>query len=48
MSEESNNKLNILKYNHGEKAINIASSINAEIVSLIENTNGCNNNPQKS
>ena len=35
-------------YNHGEKAIKIAFNVNADIESLIEKTNGCNNNPQKS
>ena len=43
---EKNNK--ILKYNHGEKSMKVPFIIYADLESLLEKINTCNNNPEKS
>ena len=43
---EKNNKL--LKHNHGENSMKVPFNIYAELDSLLEKTNTCHNNPEKS
>ena len=38
----------ILKYNHGEKSMKVPFIIYADLESLLEKTNTCHNNPEKS
>ena len=38
----------ILKYNHGEKSMKVPFIIYADLESLLEKINTCNNNPKKS
>ena len=38
----------ILKYNHGEKSMNVSFIIYADLESLLEKMNTCHNNPKKS
>ena len=45
MPEEDNK---MLKYNHGEKSMNVSFIIYADLKSLLENTNSCHNIPEKS
>ena len=45
MSEEY---IKILKYNHGEKYMKLPFTIFAELDSLLEKMNPCQNNPEKS
>ena len=45
MPEEDNK---ILKYNHGEKSMNVPFIIYADLKSLLEKTNSCHNIPEKS
>ena len=44
MSEEDNK---ILKYNQGEKSMNVLLTIYTDLESLLENINTCHNNPKK-
>ena len=45
MPEEYNK---ILKYNQGEKSMKVSFVIYADLMSLLEKMNTCNNNPEKS
>ena len=45
MPEEHNK---ILKYNQGEKSMKVSFVIYADLMSLLEKMNTCNNNPEKS
>ena len=38
----------ILKYNHGEKSMKIPFVIYTDLESLLERTDTCHNNPEKS
>ena len=43
---KENNK--VLKYNHGEKSMEVPFIIYADLECLLEKMNTCHNNPQKS
>ena len=45
---EMSKEKSILKYNHGEKSMNIRFIICADMESLLVKVNTCNNNPEKS
>ena len=38
----------ILKYNHGEKSLNVPFMIYADLECLLEKMHSCQNNPEKS
>ena len=46
--EMPNKDNKILEYNHGEMSLKIPFTIYADLESLLEKTNSCQNNPKKS